>query len=109
MITIGAFIVLLVVLWFIKKILDKLLSAFRLDFKERKEELLKEYSKPSPFQFFSASIQAFFFTVLRSPGNLILVLIWAALSIAMVLILNEFLAMMGLVKDVFEFFIAGGR
>ena len=109
MITVGAFIVLLVVLWFIKKILDKLLSAFRLDFKEKKEELLKEYSKPSPFQIFSASIQAFFFTVLRSHGNLLLVLIWAALSIGMVLIFKELLAMMGLVKDVFEFFIGGGR
>ena len=109
MITIGALIVLIFVMRFIKKILDKLLGAFRLDFKERREELLKEHSKPSSFQIFSASIQAFFLTVLSSPGNLLLVFIWTALSVSMVLIFNEFLAMMGLVKDVFEFFIRGGR
>ena len=109
MITLGAFIVLLVVLWFIKKILDKLLGTFRLDFKERKEELLKEHSKPSPVQIFFVSIQVFFLTVLRSPGNLLLVLIWAVLSISMVLIFKELLVMMGVVKDFFEFFIRGGR
>ena len=109
MISIAAIIILLWCLWRFIKLLVRLFDDFQLDYKDKKEELLKDHNEPSAYQTTSASIAAFFQTMVDSPRNFFMVLGWMTLGILLLLLTKGVLELLGTLKDVLDFFLSGGR
>ena len=109
MLWIIAMMILLWSLWGFIRLLVHLFDGFKLDYKDIKEERLKEHSEPSAYQTISASIAAFFQTMVHSPRNFFMVLGWITLGVLLVLVMKGFLWLLGLLKDVLDFFFGGGR
>ena len=96
-------------LWRFIRLLVHLLDGFKLDYKDKKEELLKGHNEPSAYQTISASMAAFFHTSVRSPGNFFMVLGWISLCILLALVMKGFMELLVTIKDVIDFFLSGGR
>ena len=109
MISIAAIIILLWCLWRFIKLLVRLFDDFQLDYKDKKEELLKEHREPSSYRTISTSILAFLFTIIRSPPNFFMVLGWIALGVLLVFLMKGFVELLVMIKDVVQFFLDGGR
>ena len=95
--------------WGFIRLLVYLLDGFKLDYKDKKEELLKDHNEPSGSQTISVSITAFFQTMVDSPRNFFMVLGWITLGMLLILVMKGFLSLLGLLKDVLDFFLSGGR
>ena len=95
--------------WGAIRLLVYLLDGFKLDYKDKKEELLKEHNEPSAYQTISVSIAAFFQTMVDSPRNFFMVLGWMTLGILLLLLTKGFLELLGTLKEVLDFFTSGGR
>ncbi len=67
-------IILLWSLWGFIRLLLHLFDGFKVDYKDKKEELLKDHNEPSYYQTISTSIAAFFQTMVHSPRNFFMVL-----------------------------------
>ena len=109
MIWIVAYIVVLWSLWSFIRLLLHLFEGFKLDYCKIKEELLVEKSEPSYYQTISASINAFLHTIVRSPQNFFMVFGWIALGMLFFMVMEGLLWLLGILKDVLDFFLSGGR
>ena len=109
MLWIIAMMILLWSLWSFIQLLIHLFDGFKSDYKDIKEELLKEHNEPSAYQTISVSIAAFFQTMVHSPRNFFMVLGWMTLGMLLLLLTNGVLELLGSLKDVLDFFLSGGR
>ena len=109
MLWIIAMMILLWSLWSLIQLLVHLFEGFKLDYKDKKEELLKEHHEPSAYQRISVSIAACFQTMVHSSRNFFMVLGWMTLGILLLFLTNGVLELLGSLKDVLDFFLSGGR
>ena len=109
MIWIVAYIVVPWSLWSFIRLLLHLFEGFKHDYKDKKEELLKEHNEPSAYQTISVSIAACFQTMVHSSRNFFMVLGWMTLGILLLFLTNGVLELLGSLKDVLDFFLSGGR
>ena len=96
-------------LWRFIKLLVHLFEDFQSDFRNKREELLQEHSEPSFYHSWITSIHSFFHTIVRSPKNLFMILGWIAIGVLLILVMKGLASLLVMIKDVFQFFISGGR
>ena len=87
------------------QLLVHLFDGFKSDYKDKKQELLKDHKEPSAYQMISASIAVFFQTMVHSPRNFFMVLGWITLGMLLIVVMKEFLRLLGMLKDVLDFFL----